>query len=452
MQQVEARVYDAPPSGSDRVVDQQLPSLWRDWSFWGMTTTQFLGAFNDNLYKQMVLLICLDYVMLRQLEKDPYQAIAQGMFALAFILFSGFAGWLSDRTTKRSIVVLSKVAEVGVMAGGLAVFATQDFGTDAYLTGLLAVLFLMGVQSAFFGPAKYGILPEMLRERDLPAANGIIQMTTFLAIIFGTAVCGFLKQNFEESGLGLWPISVVCIGLAVVGTGTSYLVRRTPVAHSGLTLRWRTLVVHQSTWRMIVGDRMLRGVLLATILFWFVGGVALPVVNAFGKEELRLGDATTSLLTACIGFGIAIGCVFAGFLSRHRVAFGLVHLGAWGMSLAFGALAASPWLDLEPVATGRIAACLLTLLGFSAGMYAVPLQVVLQARPPKDQKGRMIGAMNLFTWLGILLSAVTYGVSSWIFTTVHISRTFALLGLLVLPVALFYRPRDQQLGNGGLAD
>src|SRR5690606_10142698 len=125
----------------------------------------------------------------------PYQGWAQAMFALAFVLFSGFAGWLSDRTSKRTIVVLSKVLEIVVMAAAGLVFFLLRNGSDAFLIGLISVLFLMGSQSAFFGPAKYGILAEMVRERDLPIANGLIQMTTMVAIIGGTAVCGLMKDT-----------------------------------------------------------------------------------------------------------------------------------------------------------------------------------------------------------------------------------------------------------------
>lgn len=421
----------------------ELPPLSRDRSFWGMTATQFLGAFNDNLYKQMVLLICLDYVRVRQLDHDPYQGWAQAMFALAFVMFSGLAGWLSDRTSKRTIVVVSKVLEIAIMAAAGAVFLLLPNGGDAFLAGLIFVLFLMGVQSAFFGPAKYGILPEMLRERDLPLANGLIQMTTFLAIIGGTAVCGLMKDWLGE-GDRLWIISGACIFVAIVGTVTSLWVRPTPIAQPGLKLNFGSLFVHGSTWRMLRADRMLMFVLLATVLFWFLGGVAMLAVNTFGKEQVGLGDTATSILTACIGLGIALGCVIAGAASRHRVDFRLVTIGSWGMFAAFCALTALPRLSIAGWTAreyGFAAAPLLVLLGVSAGLYAVPLQVFLQSRPPADQKGRMIGTMNLFTWIGILFSAVTYRICTMIFGTQAIAWTFLVLGAIILPVALFYRPR-----------
>ncbi|MFV0445751.1 MAG: MFS transporter [Planctomycetaceae bacterium] len=441
-----------------------LPPLSRDASFWCMTATQFLGAFNDNLYKQLVLLVCLDYVRQRGLDHDPYQMFAQGMFALAFVLLSGLAGWLSDRYSKRTIVVLSKVGEIAVMAAGLAVFAVFDFGSDAYLVGLMFVLFLMGAQSAFFGPAKYGILPEMLRDRDLPMANGVVQMTTFLAIIFGTAVCGWLKAGLAEHHQDLWQVSAACVVVAIVGTLTSWGVRRTSIASPELRFDVQTLAVNRETRAVLRRDRTLLGVLLATVLFWFLGGVSLPAVNTLGKEQFGLGDGPTSMLTACIGFGIAIGCVVAGLMSRHRVRFGLVRLGAWGMFLSFAAIAwlpSSGLMDLPltagvtgadmviaktlPAARTYVAGVLLALMGLSAGVFAVPLQTFLQTRPPREQKGRMIAAMNLCTWVGILAAAGAYGFCSKVFTIQHISNTFGVLAAMILPLALFYRPQDQLL-------
>jgi acyl-[acyl-carrier-protein]-phospholipid O-acyltransferase/long-chain-fatty-acid--[acyl-carrier-protein] ligase len=416
------------------------PPLSRDPAFWGMTLTQFLGAFNDNVFKQLVLLIGLDYARLRGLTGDPYQTYAQGLFAMAFVLFSGLAGWLSDRNVKRSIVVASKVAEIVVMGAGLAVFVLLPFGSDAYLGGLLAVLFLMGTQSAFFGPGKYGILPEMLRERDLPAANGVIQMTTFLAIIFGIALCGYLKEHWGNGETALWKISALCIGIAVVGTLTSLLVRPTQIAAPGLPFRFDSLLIDRPTLRMLREDRTLRGALAATVLFWFLGGVTLPVVNTLGKDQLGLGDAGTSVLTASVGFGIAVGCLTAGSVRSSRAGTKLVRGGAGGMLVMFSLLGMLPRFGLDSLTTGRLAGVGLVLLGVAAGLYAVPLQVVLQTRPPASEKGRMIGAMNLCTWIGIFAAAGFYGLCAALFTREQISHSFFVLGALIAPVLLWYRP------------
>src|SRR5438477_11629137 len=203
-------------------VDGPSPPLFRDRSFWGMTATQFLGAFNDNLFKQLMLLLAIP-VGAAAARKADEQGIATMIFSLPFVLFSGFAGYLSDRYSKRTMIVACKAAEIGIMLLGLIGFLS--YGTLGY-RGLLVVLFLMGTHSAFFGPGKYGILPELFRERDLPRANGVILMTTFLAIIFGTASAGILGTLLAERGGGvqeptrLWLGSAVCMLIAVMGTVT----------------------------------------------------------------------------------------------------------------------------------------------------------------------------------------------------------------------------------------
>src|SRR6478736_2355229 len=205
--------------------------LFQDRSFWGMTATQFFGAFNDNLFKQLMLLLAIP-VGAAAARKADEQGLATMIFSLPFVLFSGFAGYLSDRYSKRTMIVVCKVAEIGIMLLGMAGFLA--YGAIGY-RGLLVVLFLMGTHSAFFGPGKYGILPELFRESDLPRANGVILMTTFLAIIFGTASAGFLGGLvYDAAGQRvperLWIGSLICMGIGVLGTITSLMVRPVPAA------------------------------------------------------------------------------------------------------------------------------------------------------------------------------------------------------------------------------
>src|SRR6478735_7197584 len=190
--------------------------LFGDPSFYGMTATQFLGAFNDNLFKQLMLLLAIPVGAAAATKADE-QGFATMVFSLPFILFSGYAGYLSDRFSKRTVIVLAKLAEIGIMLLGVAAFLSYDL---AGYRGLLVVLFLMGTHSAFFGPGKYGILPELFRDADLPRANGVILMTTFLAIIFGTASAGMLQGLLYDAAgervpERLWIGSLVCIGIAV---------------------------------------------------------------------------------------------------------------------------------------------------------------------------------------------------------------------------------------------
>ena len=375
--------------------------LLRDLSFLGLMGTQFLGAFNDNLFKQLMLLLAIP-VAVAASDENEQQWVITIVFALPFILFSGYAGFLSDRFGKRQIIVRSKVAEVGVMTLCLIAFLHFPlFGN----TGLLVVMFLMATQSAFFGPGTYGILPEMLPSDHLPRANGIILMTSFLAIIFGTASAGFLGQSFidaealpELREVGLWRASCVCIGIAVAGVLMSLLIRRIPPAKPNLKLQLNSLVVSAETLRLLAADRGLLGALIASCVFWLVSGITILAVNAFGMALLDNDMFLTSIMTAVIGLGIALGAVVAGRMSQGKIDFRIARCGLWGLVFFLALLSVSRTGGVHLLGfSGSLVA--LTLLGMSAGLFAIPVQVFIQKRPPKDQKGRMIAAMISLTSL-----------------------------------------------------
>tara|TARA_R110002072_G_scaffold173600_2_gene328257 strand:+ start:11053 stop:12441 length:1389 start_codon:yes stop_codon:yes gene_type:complete len=450
---------------------QVSSSFFRDRSFWGLTVSQLLGAFNDNMFKQLVLLLCLEKAHeIAQATGGPvsdrYQPIAMAVFAIPWILFSGVSGFLADRLSKRRIVVLCKSMEIVVMGCGLLAFLSGQ------LWGLFVVLFLMSTQSTVFGPAKFGILPEQFRSEDLPRINGIFQMTTFLAIIFGFASAGILKETLPgQEGLAL--VSVVSIVIAVVGTGAACLVRPTPVAQPDLKLTWQAVGIDGQNWKLIQDNRFLLGVLLVSSLFWFVGGVVQPSVNSFGEYDLKLSSDRIGILQACMGVGIAFGCVMSGRLSKNRIRFGLVRAGMLGMVVGFPAMTAISYFQ-PGVAAGQVAAevagsgnllldastaewlargCLIWL-GGCAGFFAVPLQVALQSVPPESQKGRMIGTMNLVNWFGILLSAVFYFAFEFVRSKLNAhgfelnsATVFTSLAIIAAVVAMIYRPDDIDLSE-----
>jgi acyl-[acyl-carrier-protein]-phospholipid O-acyltransferase/long-chain-fatty-acid--[acyl-carrier-protein] ligase len=415
------------------------PRLFRDRAFWGLTATQFLGAFNDNVFKQLMLLLAIP-VGAAAAQAEDQQWYAAMAFSVPFVLFSGLAGYLSDRFSKRTVIVLSKVAEIVVMLLGAAAFLA--YRTTGY-PGLLAVLFLMGAQSAFFGPGKYGILPELFRAADLPRANGVILMTTFLAIIFGTASAGLLGT---ENPARLWAGIAVCVLIASIGTGTSLFVRRTPRAEPRLRFHPSSLWVPPETRAILAGDHPLVLALAVSCMFWLIGGVAMLAVNSLGKVQLAQNDAWTSILTAVIGLGIAMGAMLAGRLCRDRADFRLTRAGAWGIVACMLLLAA--YLPGGRQMLGYWGSVVvLVLLGVSAGMFAIPVQVFIQVRPPEKQKGRMIGVMNLFNFIAIFLAGPVYKLFDVVTTSAGLPRSaiFALAALLILPVAILYRPKVERL-------
>jgi acyl-[acyl-carrier-protein]-phospholipid O-acyltransferase/long-chain-fatty-acid--[acyl-carrier-protein] ligase len=431
-----------------------------------MTVAQFFGAFNDNLFKQLILLLSI--TVAADGSSVDQQGTATLIFSLPFLLVTGIAGYLSDRLGKRGIIVSCKVAEIVIMALGGVAFAL--YSQSSSLTFLYGVLFLMGAQSGFFGPAKYGILPEMLRARDLPRANGFILMTTFVAIIFGTVVAGLLLDIFPDRP---WVGSVACVGIAVLGTIASLWVRRVEPANPGLELRASAFAVPPDMLQMLRRDRPLLVAVWVSSLFWLLAGMFPAAINALGKIVLHCDDRLTSLLNGVVSIGIALGCVLGGVISRGKVDFRLLRVGALGMIVCLAVLAIPAEGDItllqdEAGVMQRVprlgesaqwlgyrwSLLLLVATGIFTGFFAVPLQVFMQTRPPDDKKGRMIAVMNQANWVGIAISGVLYNLFVRIIDSQQWSGSvlFLFIAALMVPVVLFYHPSNELLGNDPLLE
>jgi MFS family permease len=423
-------------------------------SFWGMLLTQFLGAFNDNVYKQLVLLMAMPVTVVAanaaagaaaQQQGADLQGWATFVFSLPFVLFSGYAGYLSDRFSKTPIIVYSKVAEIAVMILGLLAFLLYDyFG----FYGTWTVLFLMAVQSTFFGPGKYGILPELFHPKALPRANGLMVMTTFLAIIFGVVFAGELYDRLvpkvEPPALPsfkfLWIGSIVCIAVAVIGTITSLMVRKLKPAQPNAIFTWDTLVISQDIQKLLLRDRPLLLALLVSCVFWMISSMAMPTVNRLGDGPLALTKQQTGVLVGLIAVGIMLGAPLGSLLLRYTTSKHLVTTGLWGIVVFLIAL--SLWTGNGTPLLGDFG-CRVALIGIgvSAAIYCIPLQVFLQERPPDELKGRMIATMNQGNFLGMMISGPIYQLFEWISIKlgIPINSVFLMIALLVIPLAIFYR-------------
>ena len=476
-------------------VSFNLPETLKTPTFAGVVTTQFLGAFNDNYFKLLVLLTCINQAAITRTDRQP---LALAAFALPFVVLSGFGGYLSDRFSKQRTIFLCKVAEIAIMALALAVLLVPDCSPSTQLLLLIGVLALMGGQSAIFGPSKYGALPELFRPEQLLLVNGIVQMTTFLAIIFGVVTAGIAMDVLSRE---LWPGSMIAVGIAVTGTLTSVMIRRTRAANSALPLKLDNLFVPGDVRRLLQQQPAIFHAILVATLFWFVGGVAQPAVNTLGRVVLGLSETRSSLLTAAIGIGIATGCILVGSRGGQLGAKWVMR-GAWGMiitlfatSLIASRVPPSEGGNIPPQPTDReisinsgerpgswnqkpqtvieskkmedlgvahetlwqavtraspiewtLRLCMILLGGF-AGAFVVPLQVYLQQTPPSHQKGRVLGVQNLCSWIGILASALFLvifdNVISWVFPENQVQSRqhliFTLLAIALLPVAYYYR-------------
>ncbi len=363
--------------------------------FWALIATQFQGAFNDNAFKLIIVLY-----LLRQASAAPggqadntVMSTAAALFALPFILFPGWAGALADRYSKKTVTVATKVWEVGVMAAGLVALSLG-------LPGMIwVVLFLMAMQSAFFSPAKYGLLPEILPHDRLSWGNGVIAMATFLAIILGTAAAAPLL-NLTDGAPHLAMGALVLLSAA--GLAASLGISRPEAAMPSQRIPlnpWGGVWDHLRTF---LADRYLLLTMLGIVYFWFAGALVQVNVIRLAEIDLTGGSAVlSSVLLAVLALGIGAGSLAAGYLSAGKVEPGLIPLGAIGIAL-FCAL-----LGFPGYGASWAGSCLFGV-GFFAGLYNVPLAALLQSRSPSAVRGGMIATNNLPTFTGMLAAAGLY--------------------------------------------
>jgi acyl-[acyl-carrier-protein]-phospholipid O-acyltransferase / long-chain-fatty-acid--[acyl-carrier-protein] ligase len=349
--------------------------------------TQFLGAFNDNLFKIVVSMLAVHAAT--QANAGRQLSLVGVVFILPFLLFSGYAGQLADVYSKRTVLVVTKSLEI--VAAGLGLFAFAA----GHLNLTYLVLFLIAVQATFFSPAKYGILPEMLPDRDLSRANGVLEMSTFVAIVAGTAIGSFMFDALHDR---LWIIGLAVVGVALLGTALSLRIPRVAPAAPGAALSW-------NPWREIVlgvarlhGSRVLWLTVAGISYFWFLGSLLQLLMILFGTEVMGLSDRWTGILTTFAAIGIAIGSLAAGRLSGDKVELGLAPIGSIGMGVFAVLLSRSAH-------SFTLAAIDLTMVGFFGGLFAVPLNALLQQKSGDEEKGRLMATNNFLNMLAIMFAS-----------------------------------------------
>lgn len=379
---------------------------------------QFFNAFNDNMYKLVVSLMAV--ALVGQARSGDYLEIASFIFVAPFLIFAAYAGQLADRFEKRSVVIFTKAIEIAAMI--FALFALRSGNVN----WMLAVLFFTATQAAFFSPAKYGIVPELVGESHLARANGLLEMSTFVAIILGTVGGGLLVGRWQGQPTY---IGLVLIGIAIVGTAMGFRMTSTPVQPAKRAWSWNPI---GDTFRGFAGlfaDRELFITVLGTTYFWFLGALLQILLLLFGSEALHASAANTSLLMASLAIGIGAGSMLAGRLSGQKIEPGLVPVGALGMGI--GALILGFFVHTLPVA-----AFMLLFIGVTGGLFIVPLNAILQHRPKSDEKGRVIATANVVNTIGMMCSsAVAFVCQSYFhLTAAHI---IVVAGVMTLVAAVF---------------
>jgi acyl-[acyl-carrier-protein]-phospholipid O-acyltransferase/long-chain-fatty-acid--[acyl-carrier-protein] ligase len=357
--------------------------------FWALIVTQFQGAFSDNALKWLVISLIAGMDFTGE-KRDQLVGIVGALFALPFIVFSMTGGFFADRFSKSTVTIGVKLFEILVMFVALAGLATNHL----YVT--IAGVFLMGVHSAIFGPSKYGLLPELLPEKKLSWGNGVIELGTFLAIIGGTVAGGWLCKTFSaDPG---WS-GVILIALAVIGLFTSFGITLVPAADPQKKYRANFVGELWTQIKIIRRDRPLWLAVVGNTYFFALGALVQLLIVIYAKDVLNIDDpAKSSYLQAAIAIGIGLGSFAAGYLSGGKIETGLIPLGAVGLTIC------AALLGRTGLSFGAAAACL-SALGFFGGFFIVPISAMLQHRPAREQKGGVLAAANLISWIGIFLAS-----------------------------------------------
>lgn len=357
--------------------------------FWSLMATQFQGAFSDNALKQLVIFL----VMAQNLPKERMDQIVSsaGMwFALPFLLFSAFGGWMADRFSKRSVIIGTKVLEFAVMSFAAVALIQGQLGLQ------IAAIALMGMQSAFFAASKYGSLPELVPDAKLSWANGIIEMLTFLAAILGTLAAGLLASHF--SGSPAAP-GFILLALSAIGLVSSLGITRLPAADPKRPLKLNFLGQLWRDFRWMRTDRDLWRANLGNTAFFFIAFLIQMNLLLYAQQVLKVDPLGNSTLQVALAVGMAAGSLLAGKLSGDHIEYGLIPLGAGLMALT-GFILGSPGVSHTTFTVS------LTLLGIGGGLFIVPLTAVLQHNPPADRKGAVQGAASWLSWVGICAAAI----------------------------------------------
>src|SRR5580693_394115 len=370
-----------------------LPEPGRKWKlgFWSLIATQFQGAFNENGLKFLVIYLILS-IEKDKTQRDQLELLVGVLFAAPFILFSLVGGYLADRFSKRTVTIWTKVFEVGVM-----LFATAALvGPNLKLA--LAAIFLVCTQGAFFGPSKYGLLPELLPPERLSWGNGILELGTFLAIIVGSVSGSFLAEAFN--GREIYS-GALLLGFTLVGLVWSFGISRVPAADPAKRFHLTSLVDVWSLMKMIRRDRVLWLAVLGNTYFFFVGGLLQFNIFIYGQDVLHIRSTQGGFLQAAVAIGIGLGSFAAGYLSGGKIEYGLIPLGSTGMTV-LGLSLAIPDLSFRAVLV------LLAALGFFGGFFIVPISALIQHQPEEDKKGVVIGAANWLSFVGIGAASAVY--------------------------------------------
>ena len=429
--------------------------LFKSRRFLPFFLTQFLGAFNDNLFKRALVML-VTFSLAREIGLNGQIAVTviAGLFILPFFLFSSIAGELADRYEKAFLIRRIKFVEIILMGLTAIAFYFSSFWL------LVALLFLMGTQSTFFGPLKYSIIPEHLEEGELISGNALVSAGTYIAILMGTIVGGLLI--LQPGGAGI--ISVLIVFFALLGWLASLKIPQAGSFNPKVSIDFNIV---RSTHRIIASVIQERDVFLSILgvsWFWFIGATFLSQFPSYTKDVLQANEEVATLFLTVFSIGVGLGSLLCNTLLNGEIDGKYVPYGAATLSVGSICL----WLASRRLAPagmdGELFGALLFLqnpeglfilvsllaIAIGGGIYVVPLNAIMQSRCKPQHRARVIACSNIVNAFMMVLSAV--GISILLlmgFTIPHIFLVIAVLNCFSIWIVsrLVYQQRNIRIGR-----
>lgn len=360
--------------------------------------TQFLGAFNDNFFKNaLVILIAFQESNILGIPPKEMVALSAGIFILPFFIFSAFAGVLADKLDKKYIARSVKIAEV------LIIFLAAYGFLNHHFAILLICLFLMGLHSAFFGPVKYAILPQHLKTDELLEGNSLVGAATFIAILLGTVLGGWLisLENFALNTVCIFMISVSVLGLVV-----SWLIPSAPaIQHSQIKkLSFNIYQLSKQVLRLAFNDKSIFVAIICSSWFWFVGVAFLSLIPPYVKDVLIGSQKQATIFLAIFTVGIAVGAYLCSFISKNKINLKLTPVGGIVLSF-FSALIGLMHLFFADFISSSLIGLFFFFACIGGGLYSIPLITYIQKKSPPSERSQIIGACNIVNALAMVMSS-----------------------------------------------
>ncbi len=409
--------------------------------------TQFLGAFNDNIFRNgLIILLTFKSIKILGLNASQLANIAGALFILPYFLFSAIAGQLADKHEKSVLIRSVKLLEIGLM-----LLAGISLLTDNY-SYLLVILFLMGFQSALFGPVKYAYIPQKLNSSELIGGNALVESGTYIAIILGLVIGGLAVSSNQDNdySLAIWLISI-----SILGYFASRKIPTTSATDPNLNINWNIFSEIKKSITYSKKDQKVFLCIIGISWFWFYASAITLQIPAYTLNIINGNELITTLLLATFAIGIGIGSLACEKLSNNQVEIGIIPIGAAGLTIfVLDLYFATPSNNLEQITSisifldqpnnWRIIFDLI-MIGASGGIFSVPLYANIQKKADKKYLSRIIAANNILNAV-FMVSASLLAIIT-LTSGLSILEFFLLLSIMNIFLSIFLHKSSSEFFN-----